>query len=141
MGKRRRWRHFRDALLIAYYFMWHAGHPAAEQCEGCTWLTSQVRELSYLHSRDAKYAVFCQGPYGQSARYRRFMGSEMPWYSAQASLDTLLAGRRVGLFRIVCYLRRGAEVFETYWTTGRGGEAMDSSSDLLDMTVYGRQDM
>ena len=23
-------------LLIAYYFMWHAGHPAPEQCEGCT---------------------------------------------------------------------------------------------------------
>src|ERR1700691_4380023 len=32
--------------LIAYYFMWHAGHPAPEQCEGCTWVTSQVRELS-----------------------------------------------------------------------------------------------
>src|SRR5262249_1521122 len=24
--------------LIAYYFMWHTGHPAAEQCEGCTWV-------------------------------------------------------------------------------------------------------
>jgi Bacterial protein of unknown function (DUF899) len=23
--------------LIAYYFMWHTGRPAAEQCEGCTW--------------------------------------------------------------------------------------------------------
>src|SRR5216110_3384565 len=35
--------------LLAYYFMWHHGHPAAEQCEGCTWCASQVRELSYLH--------------------------------------------------------------------------------------------
>jgi len=33
-------------MLIAYYFMWHTGHPAAEQCEGCTFFTSQVRELS-----------------------------------------------------------------------------------------------
>src|SRR5215470_19178762 len=24
-------------ILIAYYFMWHSGQPAAEQCEGCTW--------------------------------------------------------------------------------------------------------
>jgi hypothetical protein len=39
-------------LLIAYYFMWHAGQPAAEQCEGCTFYTSQVRELSFIHSRD-----------------------------------------------------------------------------------------
>jgi hypothetical protein len=22
-------------MLIAYYFMWHTGHPAPEQCEGC----------------------------------------------------------------------------------------------------------
>src|SRR5437016_11873447 len=22
-------------LLIAYYFMWHTGRPAPEQCEGC----------------------------------------------------------------------------------------------------------
>ena len=38
--------------LIAYYFMWHTGHSAAEQCEGCTWCTTSVQELSYLHSRD-----------------------------------------------------------------------------------------
>jgi predicted dithiol-disulfide oxidoreductase (DUF899 family) len=24
-------------ILIAYYFMWQTGHPAPEQCEGCTW--------------------------------------------------------------------------------------------------------
>jgi predicted dithiol-disulfide oxidoreductase (DUF899 family) len=69
-------------LLIAYYFMWYTGHPAAEQCEGCTLYTSQVRELSFLHSRDVTYATFCQGPYEESVRYRDFMGWEMPWYSA-----------------------------------------------------------
>src|SRR5713101_8264730 len=25
--------------LIGYYFMWQAGRPAAEQCEGCTFYT------------------------------------------------------------------------------------------------------
>ena len=100
--------------LIAYYFMWHTGHPAPEQCEGCTWVTTQVRELSYLHSRDATFAVFCQGPYAESARYRNFMGWEMPWYSAQGSLETLLVGRRVGRMHLVCYLRQGSQVFETY---------------------------
>src|ERR1035438_6465920 len=110
-------------ILIAYYFMWHAGHPAPEQCEGCTFYTSQVRELSFIHSRDATYAVLCQGPYEESARYRDFMGWEMPWYSAQASLNTLLVGRQVGLFHLVCYRRQGSKVFETYWTTRRGVEA------------------
>jgi predicted dithiol-disulfide oxidoreductase (DUF899 family) len=128
-------------MLIAYYLMWHTGHPAPEQCEGCTWVTSQVRELSYIHSRDVTFAVFCQGPYEESARYRDFMGWKMPWYSAQNSLDTLLVGRRVGMMHIVCYLRQGSKVFETYWTTIRGVEAMDNSYRLLDLTVYGRQEM
>jgi hypothetical protein len=68
------------------------------------------------------------------------MGWEMPWYSAQDSLDTLLVGRRVGMMHIVCYLRQGSNVFETYWTTMRGVEAMDNSYRLLDLTVYGRQE-
>ena len=127
-------------MLIAYYFMLHTGYPAAEQCEGCTWVTSQVRELSYIHARDVTYATFCQGPYKESARYRDFMGWEMPWYSVQDSLDTLLVGRRVGMMHIVCYLRRGSDVFETYWTTMRGAEAMDNSYRLLDLTVYGPQE-
>jgi predicted dithiol-disulfide oxidoreductase (DUF899 family) len=128
-------------MLIAYYFMWHAGRPAPEQCEGCTWVTSQVRELSYIQSRDVTFAVFCQGPYAESARYRDFMGWEMPWYSApRDSLDTLLVGRRVGMMHIVCYLRQASKVFETYWTTIRGVEAMDNSYRLLDLTVYGRQE-
>src|SRR5580704_4341540 len=127
-------------ILIAYYFMWRTGHPAPEQCEGCTWVTSQVRELSYLHVRDATFAAFCQGPYEESARYCDFMGWEMPWYSALGSLETLLVGRRVGRMHIVCYLRQGSKVFETYWTTARGVEYMDNSYRLLDLTVYGRQE-
>ena len=59
--------------LIAYYFMWHAGQPAPDQCEGCTWVTTQVADLSYLHSRDITFAVLCQGPYDESVRYRDFM--------------------------------------------------------------------
>ena len=127
--------------LIAYYFMWHPRKPAAEQCEGCTWVTTQVAELSYLHSRDISYAVFCQGPYDESVRYRDFMGWDMPWYSAQASLDALLVGRQIGMMHLVCYLRDGDRVFETYWTTLRGVEAMDYSYALMDLTVYGRQEL
>jgi predicted dithiol-disulfide oxidoreductase (DUF899 family) len=126
--------------LIAYYFMWHTGHSAAGQCEGCTWCTTSVAELSYLHSRDITYAVFCQGPYDESRRYRDFMGWEMPWYSAQESLDALLVGRQQGLMHLVCYLRDGDRVFETYWTNYRGVEVMDYSLALMDLTVYGRQE-
>jgi predicted dithiol-disulfide oxidoreductase (DUF899 family) len=123
--------------LIAYYFMWHTGHPAPEQCEGRTWVTARVGELSYLHSRDITYAVYCQGPYYESSCYRDFMGWQMPWYSALPSLDTLLVGRQVGLFHLVCYLRNCDRVFETYWTERRGAEVIDYSYVLMDLTVYG----
>ena len=126
--------------LLAYYFMWWAGHSAAEQCEGCTLYNGHVRELSFLHSRDVTYAALCQGPYDVSVRYRDFMGWDMPWYSAQPSLDALLTERRVGRFHLVCYVRDGNRVFETYWTNGRGVEAMNNSYSLLDLTVYGRQE-
>jgi predicted dithiol-disulfide oxidoreductase (DUF899 family) len=129
----------RRKQLIAYTFMWRPGLPAAEQCEGCTWCTSQVGELSYLHSRDITFAVLCQGPYPESRRYRDFMGWGMPWYSAQRSLDAILAGK-TGSMHLICYLRDGDRVFETYWTTGRGVEAMDSSYSLWDLTVFGRQE-
>jgi predicted dithiol-disulfide oxidoreductase (DUF899 family) len=126
--------------LIAYYHMWYAGQPAADQCEGCTFYNGQVRELSHLHSRDVTYATFCQGPYEESVRYRDFMGWDMPWYSAQDSAAALLAGRRVNMFYLVCYVRQGDRVFETYWTNGRGVEAMSPTYGLLDMTVHGRQE-
>ncbi|WP_370970814.1 DUF899 family protein [Amycolatopsis sp. cg9] len=138
--------------LVAYYFMWNPGRPAAEQCEGCTFYANQVAELSALHSRDITYAVFSQGrnvavepgdarvSYDESLRYRAFLGWDVPWYSAQPSLGELLVGREIGLFHLVCYLREGDRVFETYWTKRRGVEAMDHSYALMDLTVFGRRE-
>ena len=115
-------------------------------------MISHVGELAYLHSRDITFAVLCQGrntahgpgdaqtSYDESLRYRTFMGWDMPWYSAQPSLDTLLVDRQQGLFHLVCYLRDGDRVFETYWTKRRGAEVLDYSYALMDLTVFGRQE-
>jgi predicted dithiol-disulfide oxidoreductase (DUF899 family) len=124
--------------LIAYFHMWHTGKAAPDQCPGCTFCNGQVSDLSYLHSRDVTFATISEGPYGESARYREFMGYPMPWYSAQPSAGELLAGRFFGM--IVCYLRAGDRVFETYWATDRATETMGSVYGLLDLTVYGRQE-
>jgi hypothetical protein len=59
----------------------------------------------------------------------------------QPSLDALLVGREIGLMHLVCYLRDGDRVFETYWTNRRGVEAMDYSyshdSPTEDLTLDG----
>ncbi|MFC7403645.1 DUF899 family protein [Georgenia alba] len=127
--------------LLAYYFMWHPGRPASEQCGGCTWCSSQVRELGYLHSRDITFAVFCKGPYDESVRYRDFLGLETPWYGVPpASQQSLLVERDTSMMYLICYLRDGDRVFETYWTTRRGVETLDNSYALMDLTPYGRQE-
>jgi predicted dithiol-disulfide oxidoreductase (DUF899 family) len=138
--------------LIAYFMMWWPGRPAPDQCEGCTLFVSQVAQLAYVHSRDITFAVLSQGrntafgpadaqtSYEESVRYRDFMGWTMPWYSAQPSLDTLLVDREHGLFHLVCYVRDGDRVFETYWTKRRGVESMDYNYGLMDLSVYGRQE-
>jgi hypothetical protein len=108
--------------------MWRTGRPAAEQCEGCTFNTGQALELSYLHSRDVTFAVFCQGPYDESNRYREFMGWEMPWYSVPEESYGCFAVKSPHNFGMkACYLRDGDGVFETYWTTGGGCEPMSGS--------------
>jgi predicted dithiol-disulfide oxidoreductase (DUF899 family) len=124
--------------LIAYFHMWYAGKPAPEQCEGCTWFTSQVRELATVHSRDATYAILCQGPYDESVRYRDFMGWDVPWYSAEAAAEALFTDR--ASFLLACYLQHEGRVFETYWTTGRGVERMSTTYGVLDLTVHGRHE-
>jgi predicted dithiol-disulfide oxidoreductase (DUF899 family) len=124
--------------LAVYFHMWHDGMPAEDQCEGCTFFNGQVRELSYLHSRDVTYATFCEGPYDESVRYRDFMGWDVPWYSARDSGEQLLAGRWFGVN--ANYVRDSDRVFETYWTSWRGAEKVAPSYTLLDMTLYGRQE-
>ena len=72
--------------------------------------------------------------------------SIVDWPTFQAEMDALRvrekADTREGdaiAVDLICYLRQGSDVFETYWTTRRGVEAMDNNYRLLDLTVYGRQ--
>lgn len=111
------------------------------ECQGCTFFSDQIRALSLLHARDVTWATFVQGPYAKSRRYRDFMGWEQLWYAAEGSLDALLGNRRHNMMHLISYLRQGDRVFETWWTTRRGVEAMDNSYRLLDLTPYGRQEV
>jgi len=64
--------------LIVYFHMWYTGQPAEAQCPGCTFFNGQVRELSYLHSRDVTYATFCEDPAPRPASGQRNAGEFAP---------------------------------------------------------------
>jgi predicted dithiol-disulfide oxidoreductase (DUF899 family) len=124
-------------MLVAYFHMWHDGNPWAGQCEGCTFIASHMARMEYLNDRDVTVAVLCEGAYAESKPYADFLHYPMPWYSARDA-DDLVAGRGFGFY--ACYLRDGDDVYETYWSTGRGTEVGNTSYALVDMTVYGRQE-
>jgi hypothetical protein len=112
--------------LSVYFHMWHDGMPAKDQCEGCTFFNGQVRELSYLHSRDVTYATFCEGLYDESARYRDFMGWDVPWYSARDSPSSSSPGVGSGSTRTTC-----ATVTGSSRRTGRRGEGAEKVAPTL----------
>ncbi len=126
-------------MLIVYFFMWKKGAPHHKQCEGCTHsqtaMNAQVRV--YLAERDVTYAVFSRGPLDEIVAYRDFMGWTTPWYST-ADSGVALATRDGGDLR--CYVKAGDQVFQTYETKWRGIEAMLPTLQLLDLTLYGRQE-
>lgn len=125
----------RDQLVV-YKHMWHLGKPFEDQCEGCTLTVWDFQNAAYLEARGITFAIFGEGPYEEMAPFREFMGYTHPWYSTHGIEDPAYAGGGV----IACFLRRGDRVFLTYETTDRGTEPMMSSLNLLDMTVYGRQE-
>ncbi len=122
--------------LIAYFHAWWPGRPAAEQCEGCTFFNSQVRELAYVQSRDVTFATLCKGPYDESVRYRDFLGLEMPWYSVEKTAAHLLEGRDWQRHHLVCYVRDGKRVIRDLlhrrsWCRGHGSNSRTAGHDGL----------
>ena len=93
-------------MLMVYFHMWNDGKPFEQQCEGCTFSTCHMQVLDYLHARGVTYAVFSQGPYDESAAFRRFMGYSWPWYSTKDSDPALVDGRGFGVIALLPAPRR-----------------------------------
>ncbi|MBB5867289.1 putative dithiol-disulfide oxidoreductase (DUF899 family) [Allocatelliglobosispora scoriae] len=124
----------RDQLLVCKH-MWGRGKGFEDQCRGCSATVWNFQDATYLEARGVTFAIWCQGPYEEFAPYREFMGFQTPWYSVDG-IDS--PGISDGW--ITAYLRVGDRIFQTYETDQRGCEAMMPALQLLDMTVYGRQE-
>ncbi|RHA39807.1 DUF899 family protein [Cellulomonas rhizosphaerae] len=124
----------RDQLLVCRH-MWHRGQGFEDQCRGCTATVWNFQDATYLEARGVTFAIWCEGPYDEFAPFREFMGYSAPWYSLDG-IDS--PGISDGW--LTAYLRVGDRIFQTYDTDGRGCEAMMPALQLLDMTVYGRQE-
>jgi predicted dithiol-disulfide oxidoreductase (DUF899 family) len=131
--------------LILYHFMFAPdveGWPAAG-CPGCSMFVDQIGHLAHLHARDTSFVLVSRAPLGNIEGYRERMGWTIPWFSSAGSdfnVDfgvTTDAGETFGLS---VFVRDGDDVFRTYFTSGRGVEALGSVWTFLDLTPLGRQE-
>ena len=127
--------------LIVYHFMFAPGVEGWPEagCRGCSMFVDQIGHLAHLHARDTSFALVSRAPLAHIERYRERMGWTLPWYSSFGS-DFGVTRNDGETFDLSVFLRDGDTVFHTYFTSGRGTEALGSVWTLLDLTPLGRQE-
>jgi predicted dithiol-disulfide oxidoreductase (DUF899 family) len=131
--------------LILYHFMFAPdveGWPTAG-CEGCSMFVDQVGHLAHIHARDTSFVLVSRAPLANLEAYRERMGWTIPWYSSAGSdfnADFGIPTERGETFGLSVFLRDGDDVYRTYFTSGRGVEALGSVWSFLDLTPLGRQE-
>jgi predicted dithiol-disulfide oxidoreductase (DUF899 family) len=127
--------------LIVYHFMFEPGAPGwpSAGCDGCSMFVDQVGHPAHLHARDVTFALVSRAPLSKIESYRQRMGWTLPWYSLAGNDFNDDCGVGSG-FGLSVFLRDGERVFRTYFTTGRGVEALGSVWTFLDLTPLGRQE-
>ncbi len=131
--------------LILYHFMFGpgaSGWPDAG-CDGCSMVVDQVGHLAHFHARETSFALVSRAPLEKIEPYRKRMGWTIPWYSAADSdFNDDFGVTRNGseVFGLSVFIRDGNRVFRTYFTSGRGVEALGSVWTFLDLTPLGRQE-
>jgi predicted dithiol-disulfide oxidoreductase (DUF899 family) len=131
--------------LIVYHFMFAPevhGWPEAG-CTGCSFFIDNVGHLAHLHARGVSFALVSRAPLANILRYRQRMGWKLPWVSSAANdfnTDFGVTSARGETFGLSVLLRDGTQVYRTYFTAGRGVEALGSTWTFLDLTPFGRQE-
>jgi len=131
--------------LILYHFMLAlgvVGWPDAG-CPGCSMFVDQIGHPAHFHARDTSLALVSLAPIQQIEAYRRRMGWTIPWYSSAGSefnRDLGLTREEGESFGLSVFIAEGDRVRRTYFTNGRGVDALGSVWTFLDLTPLGRQE-
>jgi predicted dithiol-disulfide oxidoreductase (DUF899 family) len=127
--------------LIVYHFMFQPGAPGwpSAGCDGCSMFVDNIGHLAHLHARDTSLVLVSRAPLAKLEAYRKRMGWTVPWYSLAGNDFNDDHGVTTG-FGLSVFLCDGESVFCTYFTTGRGVEALGSNWTFLDLTPLGRQE-
>jgi predicted dithiol-disulfide oxidoreductase (DUF899 family) len=127
--------------LIVYHFMYHPhadGWPDAG-CDGCSMFVDQIGHPAHLHARDVSFALVSPASPDKIESYRQRMGWTLPWLSLAGNDFNADCGVGDG-FGLSVFVRDEDTPYRTYFTAGRGVEALGSVWTFLDLTPFGRQE-
>jgi predicted dithiol-disulfide oxidoreductase (DUF899 family) len=136
--------------LILYHFMFSpvvSGWPSAG-CPGCSLVIDQIGHLAHLHARDTSFVAVSIAPLVNIRKYKKRMGWTVPWVSSFGTDFNKDFGRTTEptdkhdgeIFGLSVFFRDGKKIYRSYFTDGRGVEALGTVWQLLDLTPYGRQE-
>jgi predicted dithiol-disulfide oxidoreductase (DUF899 family) len=112
-------------------------------CPGCSLFVDNIGHLAHLHARDTSFVLVSRAPLVQIEHYKERMGWTVPWFSSSGSdfnADFGVTTERGETFGLSVFIRDDGRVFRTYFTAGRGVEALGSNWTFLDLTPLGRQE-
>jgi predicted dithiol-disulfide oxidoreductase (DUF899 family) len=124
--------------LVVYQFM---DNGPDDYCPGCTNFTNNIPtgELTTLADTGVSWATVSNMPLAQIEAYTARMGWTLPFVSSHGTTFADDCGA-FGGFMLSAFLRDGDEVYRTYSTTARGVDRVLFVNNVLDLTVYGRQE-
>lgn len=150
--------------LIVYHFMFD---PKDERgCSGCTHMGESLPDVRHLKSKDTNLVAISRAPIDKIEAYKNLAGWKFPWYSSgdsdfnydfHASLDETVAPKEYNFETLKesdprfkpsfkgdipgfsVFLKKDGNVYHTYSTFMRGGEKVQPTLTLLDMTPLGRR--
>lgn len=148
--------------LLVYHFMLAPGDEAG--CIGCSFLLDHIDGVVvHLRHHGVSVVAVSRAPLQEIERYRARMGWNIPWVSSHGSdfnydfkvsfrPEEVAAGEVDYNFKrqapwgeeasgLSAFIRNDqGEVFHSYSSFGRGGEALLPAYALLDMTPLGRRE-
>lgn len=124
------------AQLIVYHHMLRPADP--DPCPGCAMFADGLPHLAHLHARNTSLVLVSRAPLVEIEAFKARMGWTMPWVETRDGFNADFGV--TGGFGLNVFLREGGTIWRTYFTTGRGVEALGSVWSLLDLTPYGRQE-
>jgi predicted dithiol-disulfide oxidoreductase (DUF899 family) len=108
-------------------------------CPGCTYFTNSLPNLGLLQAQGLSWATVSNMPLSQIESYKAQKGWTLPFVSSHGTTFAEDCGANDG-FMLSMFLRDGEDVYRTYCTTARGVDRIVFANNILDLSVYGRQE-